>query len=74
LSFFPAASAADYDCDGNLDIAKTNFAGDTASLYRNQGKMVFDDQTFQAGLGKKRWEAGGDCRAVCLGTGQPTAH
>jgi hypothetical protein len=31
---------------------KTNFAGDTHSLYRNQGNMTFDDQTFQAGLGK----------------------
>jgi hypothetical protein len=45
-------SAGDYDCDGNLDIVKTNFAGDTSSLYRNLGKMEFDDQTFQAGLGK----------------------
>ncbi len=45
-------SAADYDCDGNLDIVKTNFAGDTSSLYRNLGKMVFDDQTFAAGLGR----------------------
>ncbi len=45
-------SACDYDCDGNLDIVKTNFAGDTSSLYRNVGKMNFDDQTFQAGLGK----------------------
>ena len=45
-------SAADYDCDGNLDIVKTNFAGDTSSLYRNLGNMVFDDQTFQAGLGR----------------------
>jgi hypothetical protein len=45
-------SAVDYDCDGNLDIVKTNFAGDTCSLYRNTGKMTFDDQTFQAGLGK----------------------
>jgi hypothetical protein len=45
-------SAGDYDCDGRLDIVKTNFAGDTASLYRNLGKMTFDDQTFQAGLGK----------------------
>ncbi len=45
-------SAIDYDCDGNLDLVKTNFAGDTASLYRNVGKMIFDDQTFQAGLGK----------------------
>ena len=45
-------SAADYDCDGNLDIVKTNFAGDTSSLYRNLGNMTFEDQTFQAGLGK----------------------
>jgi hypothetical protein len=45
-------SAADYDCDGNLDIVKTNFAGDTASLYRNLGNDAFDDQTFQAGLGR----------------------
>ncbi len=45
-------SAADYDCDGLLDIVKTNFAGDTHSLYRNLGKMTFDDQTFQSGLGK----------------------
>ena len=45
-------SAADYDCDGNLDIVKTNFAGDTLSLYHNLGNMNFDDQTFQAGLGK----------------------
>jgi hypothetical protein len=45
-------SAADYDCDGKLDIVKTNFAGDTASLYRNLGNNAFDDQTFQAGLGK----------------------
>ena len=27
----------DYDCDGTLDIVKTNFAGDTSSLYRNSG-------------------------------------
>jgi hypothetical protein len=45
-------AAIDYDGDGNLDIVKTNFAGDTSSLYRNLGKMVFDDQTFQAGLGR----------------------
>jgi enediyne biosynthesis protein E4 len=45
-------SAADYDCDGNLDMVKTNFAGDTSSLYRNLGKMLFDDQTLQSGLGR----------------------
>ncbi len=45
-------SVADYDCDGNFDIVKTNFAGDTSSLYRGVGGGTFDDQTFQAGLGK----------------------
>ena len=45
-------AAIDYDGDGNLDIVKTNFAGDTSSLYRNMGKMIFDDRTFQAGLGR----------------------
>jgi enediyne biosynthesis protein E4 len=45
-------SAVDYDCDGKLDLVKTNFAGDTASLYHNQGEMIFEDQTFQAGLGR----------------------
>jgi enediyne biosynthesis protein E4 len=44
--------AADYDCDGRLDIVQTNFAGDTSSLYRNQGKWMFEDATFQAGLGR----------------------
>ena len=45
-------ATADYDGDGNLDIVKTNFAGDTSSLYRNTGKNVFEDATFQAGLGR----------------------
>jgi hypothetical protein len=45
-------SAGDYDCDGNLDIVKTNFAGDTSSLYHNAGKNFFEDMTFQAGLGR----------------------
>ena len=45
-------STADYDGDGWLDIVKTNFAGDTSSLYRNLGENVFEDQTFQAGLGR----------------------
>ncbi len=44
-------SAADYDLDGNLDIVKTNFAGDTPSLYHNRGNGSFEDVTFSAGLG-----------------------
>jgi hypothetical protein len=46
------AAAADYDGDGLFDIVKTNFAGDTSSLYHNAGNNVFDDATFQAGLGR----------------------
>lgn len=45
-------SAADFSCAGRFDIVKTNFAGDTSTLYRNQGNLVFDDQTFVAGMGK----------------------
>ena len=45
-------SVADYNCDGNFDIVKTNFAGDTSSLYRGLAAGVFEDSTFQAGLGR----------------------
>jgi len=54
-------SAADYDLDGNLDILKTNFAGDTPSLYRNQGNWNFEDYTFQAGLGLHTQYLGWGC-------------
>lgn len=49
-------SAGDYDRDGWLDIFKTNFSGDTSTLYHNTGKAVFDDVTFPAGIGiTTRW-------------------
>ena len=54
-------SAADYDMDGNLDIVKTNFAGDTPSLYHNLGASTFEDTTFQAGLGKHTQYLGWGC-------------
>jgi hypothetical protein len=44
-------SAGDYNLDGNLDIVKTNFAGDTPSLYENHGDWNFEDATFTGGLG-----------------------
>ena len=44
-------SMGDYNRDGLLDIVKTNFAGDTDSLYMNLGDGSFDDRTYQAGLG-----------------------
>ncbi len=49
-------SAGDYDRDGLLDIFKTNFSGDTSTLYHNTGNMTFDDATFPAGIGMTtRW-------------------
>ena len=46
----------DYDHDGAMDIVKTNFAGDTTSLYRNTGHGSCEDRTFAAGLGRNtRW-------------------
>lgn len=49
-------SAGDYDRDGWFDIVKTNFSGDTTTVYRNIGKANFDDVTFPAGLGMNtRW-------------------
>jgi len=54
-------SAADYDMDGNLDIVKTNFAGDTPSLYQNQGGATFEDATFTAGLGAHTQFLGWGC-------------
>ena len=54
-------SAADYDLDGNLDLVKTNFAGDTPSLYHNLGGANFEDATFQGGLGKHTQYLGWGC-------------
>ena len=45
------STIADYNGDGKLDIFKTNFSDDTATLYRNNGDGTFDDVTFPAGLG-----------------------
>jgi hypothetical protein len=44
-------AVADYDEDGHLDIAKTNFSDDVPNLYRNNGDGTFDDRVFQSGLG-----------------------
>jgi hypothetical protein len=46
----------DYDRNGTMDIFKTNFAGDTSTLYANSGAGFCDDRTFQSGLGRNtRW-------------------
>jgi hypothetical protein len=45
-------SIGDYNNNGNMDIVKTNFAGDTDSLYTNLGKAIFEDHTYPSGLGE----------------------
>jgi hypothetical protein len=59
-------TAIDYDGDGWLDIFKTNFAGDTSSLYRNDGNGTFDDDTFTAGIGLNTRFLGWGCGFVDL--------
>jgi hypothetical protein len=53
-------TAGDFDGDGLPDIFKTNFSGDTSTLYRNLGQKegipFFDDVTFTSGIGvNTRW-------------------
>lgn len=49
-------AVGDYDHNGTMDIFKTNFAGDTSTLYANSGAGLCDDRTFQAGIGRNtRW-------------------
>jgi hypothetical protein len=45
-------AVADYDGDGRLDIAKTNFSGDLPSLFRNEDGKFFTDLAREAGLSK----------------------
>lgn len=45
--------AGDFDEDGLVDIAKTNFSDDVPNLYRNTGDLSFDDRVHEAGLGKR---------------------
>jgi hypothetical protein len=49
-------AVGDYDRNGTMDVFKTNFAGDTSTLYANDGAGLCDDRTFQAGIGRNtRW-------------------
>jgi hypothetical protein len=46
----------DYDRNGTMDIFKTNFAGDTSTLYANTGHGLCEDRTFAGGIGlNTRW-------------------
>src|SRR5207248_7628182 len=58
-------AVADYDGDGWLDIARTNFSEQVTSLYRNYGNGAFEDASARAGLGINRSEerrVGKECR------------
>jgi hypothetical protein len=47
-------AVADYDGDGRLDIAKTNFLGDLTSLFHNDDGRFFTDVAREAGLGAQQ--------------------
>jgi tetratricopeptide (TPR) repeat protein len=49
-------AVGDYNRDGRMDIFKTNFAGDTSTLYANAGNLTCEDRTFASGVGRNtRW-------------------
>jgi hypothetical protein len=43
-------AAGDYDNDGQIDILKTNFAGDHPNVYHNTGAGIFEDNVLRARL------------------------
>ena len=47
-------AVADYDGNGFLDIAKTNFSGDRPSLFANADGAFFEDVSEPAGLGRNQ--------------------
>jgi hypothetical protein len=44
--------SADYNEDGRPDLVITNFQHEPNSLYRNDGKLLFHETTYPAGVGK----------------------
>jgi hypothetical protein len=55
-------AVGDYDGDGRLDVFKTHFADDIPALYRNLGRLLFEDVATRAGLAAEnrfvQWGAG----------------
>ena len=47
-------AVADYDADGWLDIARTNFSEQVTTLYHNYGDAAFEDASIKAGFGVNR--------------------
>ena len=54
-------TAGDYNCDGFLDIFKTNFSEDLPNLYRNSGDGFFEEVTRPMGLGLNSLYLGWGC-------------
>jgi len=48
-------AVGDFDGDGRLDIAKTNFSGDLTSLYKNEDGEFFTDVSREAGLAASQY-------------------
>ena len=47
-------AVGDYDRNGTMDIFRTNFAGDTSTLYPNTGAAICEDRTFAAASASTR--------------------
>jgi hypothetical protein len=47
-------AVGDYDCDGWLDIVRTNYSEQLTTLYHNYGKGSFEDISIRAGFGVNR--------------------
>ena len=47
-------AAADYDNDGRIDIVKTNFIGETSTLYHNDGDGYFGDLDVRGRTGRSQ--------------------
>ncbi len=46
-------AASDYDEDGYVDIAKTNFSDDAPNLYHNERDGTFSDRVYESGIGAR---------------------